>query len=186
MPSYDELKAQADLRWQELTSGDKPWIRVGTAICGHAAGGFQVLNAIREELDKRGLQANVDEVGCLGICYAEPLVDITRPGSSRLFFGNVTPEDVPGIIEAYIVNNSIPDSNVLGYLGESSIQGVPNLSELAGIGRQQRVALRNAGNIAPNDIYQPCQPMVNHRLTGQITVDSARNRISELKGNGGH
>lgn len=154
MPSYDELKAQADQRWQELTSGDRPWIRVGTAICGHAAGGFQVLDAIREELDKRGLQANVDEVGCLGICYAEPLVDITRPGSSRLFFGNVTPEDVPGIIEAYVANNTIPDSKVLGYLGDSPIQSVPNLRDLPGIGRQQRVALRNAGNTAPNDIYQ--------------------------------
>lgn len=28
--------------------------------------------------------------------------------------------------------------------------------------------------------------MVNHRLEGQITVDSARNRISELKDGGGH
>ena len=50
MPSYQELKSQADERWHELTNGDVPWIRVGTAMCGHAAGAFQVLDAIRAEL----------------------------------------------------------------------------------------------------------------------------------------
>ena len=80
MPSYGELKAQADMRWQELTAGEKPWIRIGSAMCGHAAGAFEIRDAFRAELDRRGVDANLDEVGCLGICYAEPLVDILKPG----------------------------------------------------------------------------------------------------------
>ena len=130
MPSYQELKSQADERWHELTNGDVPWIRVGTAMCGHATGAFQVLDAIRAELDKQGIAANVDEVGCLGICYAEPLVDIQKPGRSRLFFGNVGADDVPAILDAYLVNDRLPKGNVLGYLGETAELGAPDLAEI--------------------------------------------------------
>ena len=108
MSGYNELKTRADQRWRELVSGDKPWIRVGAAMCGHAMGAAEVINVIRRELDVRGVDANVDEVGCLGICYAEPLVDVLKPGSSRVFFRNVRPEDVPSIIEDYVLSGTVP------------------------------------------------------------------------------
>ena len=154
MPDLHELKAEADRRWGDLVNGSKPWIRIGTAMCGHAAGAFDTLAAIRETLEILGVDAQVDEVGCLGLCYAEPLVDVTLPGVSRLFFGNVGPADVPGIINSYVVSGEVPNDKVLGYLGETPIAGAPDLAELPGIRLQQRVALRNAGNIAFDDIYQ--------------------------------
>ena len=83
MSAYEELKAEADKRWQELVNGDRPWIRVGTVLCGHAAGAYQVIDALNAELKRRDIQARIDEVGCLGICYAEPLVDILKPGGSH-------------------------------------------------------------------------------------------------------
>ena len=110
MPTYEELKAQADVRWRELTNGDRPWIRVGTAMCGHATGAFDVRDAIKSELERQGIVANVDDVGCLGICYAEPLVDIQKPGGSRIFFNNVTPDDVPNILNSVLVENKLPSS----------------------------------------------------------------------------
>lgn len=154
MAAYDDLKATADRRWQELVAGDLPWIRIGTVLCGHAAGAYQVIDALKAELDKRGLKANIDEVGCMGICYAEPLVDIMKPNGSRLFLRNVTPEDVPGIIDSYLVNNTVPQEKALGYLGDDPIAGVSDLQELPGIKHQQRIVLRNAGHIAFGDIYQ--------------------------------
>ena len=154
MSTYEELKARADGRWRELTEGDKPWIRIGSAMCGHAAGAFDVRDAIKSELESRGIDANVDDVGCLGICYAEPLVDIQKPGGSRVFFNNVTPDDVPNIVQTVLVDSGLPDSNVLGYLGGAPVDGVADLNELPGIGMQQRIALRNAGNIAPADVMQ--------------------------------
>ena len=154
MPSYHELKAEADRRWLELVSGDRPWIRVGTAMCGHAVGAFQVVDALKAELDRQGVEATLDEVGCLGICFAEPLVDIMRPGSSRLFFKNVAPDDVPDLVETYLINGTVPADKALGYLGDSPIDGVPDLNTLPGIKYQQRIALRNAGHIAFDDVYQ--------------------------------
>ena len=154
MAAYQELRAQADRRWLELVSGDRPWIRIGTAMCGHAAGAFQVVEALKADLADRGIEANIDEVGCLGLCFAEPLIDILKPGRSRLFFKNVTPDDVKGIVEAYLVNDTMPTDNVLGYLGETPIDGVLDLGSLPGMRYQQRIALRNAGHIAYGDIHQ--------------------------------
>ncbi len=154
MPTYQELKAEADRRWQALVAGGKPWIRVGTAMCGHAAGAYQVIDALKAELKRHKVDAEIDEVGCLGICYAEPLVDILKPGRSRLFFRNVTPEDVPAIVESYLARDRLPRDKVLGYLGDTPIDEAPSIAELPGIKYQQRIALRNAGHIAPDDIYQ--------------------------------
>ena len=153
MPTYQELKAQADQRWLALTSGDRPWIRVGTAMCGQAAGAFRVVQALKAELDNRGIEATVDEVGCLGICFAEPLVDVLKARGSRLFFKNVTPDDVSEIVE-YLVAGTVPTDKVIGYLGQNPIDGVSDLSSHPSMKNQERIALRNAGRIAPDDIYQ--------------------------------
>ena len=59
MLSYDELKRTADQRWKDLTQGDMPWVRVGTEMNAHAAGGFQVSDAIRSELGARNIAASV-------------------------------------------------------------------------------------------------------------------------------
>jgi NADH-quinone oxidoreductase subunit F len=154
MPTYNELKAQADEHWLRLTNGDKAWIRISTTMFGHAVGAFDVRDAIIRELDAQGIDANVDDVGSLGICYAEPLVDIMKPGGSRVFFNNVTPDDVPNIVKSVLVDDSLPDEGVLGYLGDTPVDGVEDLNRLPGIGMQQRIAMRNAGNIAPNDVMQ--------------------------------
>ena len=155
MSGYEEIKKAADDRWQRLEECLNPWIRIGSAMCGQSSGALEVIAALRAELDRLGITAHLDEVGCLGICYAEPLVDVLRPGTkSRLFFANVTPEDVPEIVSSYIEEGRVGTGKALGYLGEEPIDGVPDLSDLPGIKFQNRIALRNAGHIAPGDIYQ--------------------------------
>jgi hypothetical protein len=51
-------------------------------MCGLAAGAAEVAEAFRQELAARGVDALVSEVGCMGLCYAEPLVDIQPAGPS--------------------------------------------------------------------------------------------------------
>ena len=154
MTDFRELKAEADRRWQGLTSGATPWIRVGTAMCGHAAGAFDVVEALKAELPRQKVEARVDEVGCLGLCFAEPLVDILKAGKPRIFFNNVSPPDVPGLIKDYVVGDKVPVDKVLAYDGAGPVEGVAELGSLPGMRLQHRIALRNAGHIAPGDIYQ--------------------------------
>ncbi len=191
MPTYEEIKQTADERWTNLTEGPEPWIRVGTAMCGHSSGAYEVIDALRSALDAQDLTARIDEVGCLGVCYAEPLVDILRPGTrSRLFFRNVTPDDVPAIISSYLESGELPADKVFGYLGEEPIDGAPDLSDIPGIAWQHRIALRNAGNIAPDDIYQYIAnggyAGINKALTQMEPDDVIKEMIdSGLRGRGG-
>ena len=154
MSNYQTIKTQAQQRWQDLVGGDRPWIRLGTGMCGHAVGAMRVLDALKDGLESRGVDAEVDEVGCLGICFAEPLMDIMKPGGPRLFFNNVKPEEAADLAEPYLTDGKIPPGRALGYLGDTPVDGVPDLTTLPGIKYQQRIALRNAGNIAPDDIDQ--------------------------------
>ena len=131
-----------------------PWVRVGAALCGKAAGAERVMAAIRSELVRHNIEAVVSEVGCLGMCYAEPLLDITMPNGSRIFYGNVTLSEVPAIIYSHLVCRDPVADLALGYLGESGLDGTQDLGEHPMMKGQLRIALRNAGTIDPTDIYQ--------------------------------
>jgi NADH-quinone oxidoreductase subunit F len=158
--TFQEIRAEADDRWQALTAGDTPWVRIGTGMCGQAAGAVQVVEAVRDELKRRDIKATVSEVGCLGLCFAEPLVDILKPGEARLFLRNVTPDDIPQIVESYLERGEVPAEKILGYLGDDAIDGVPDLTALPGMSYQERVALRNAAlnkalfQMQPADVIQ--------------------------------
>ncbi|MCJ7521129.1 MAG: (2Fe-2S) ferredoxin domain-containing protein, partial [Dehalococcoidia bacterium] len=78
--AFEHIKRRAVSRAAELYDGQKPTIMIGTATCGKAAGAIETLDAIKDELAQKGMDANVMEVGCMGHCYAEPLVIINKPG----------------------------------------------------------------------------------------------------------
>jgi NADH-quinone oxidoreductase subunit F len=150
--NFDEIQKKAKAEWEALEKGDKPHIIVGTATCGRAAGALAVIEAINSELAKHNIEANITQVGCIGICYAEPLVDIVKPNQPRICYGNVTPQTVPQLIEDYIINdNPLPDL-ALGTMGNGSIDGIPNFWDLPMLKPQVRVALRNCGIIDPEKI----------------------------------
>ena len=113
-----------------------------------------MVEALKGELAKRDIKANVDEVGCLGLCFAEPLVDILMPGRPRLFFSSVSPSDVPVLVQKYLVEGVIPQDKALACLDGDAADGVPDLHSLQSMRLQQRIVLRNAGHIAPGDIFQ--------------------------------
>ena len=77
--TFSDLQAKARTGWETLMKGEPPRILVGTATCGRAAGGLQVLEALGEALSRAGIEAEVHQVGCIGLCYAEVLVDIIKP-----------------------------------------------------------------------------------------------------------
>ena len=183
--TYSELKQKADEHWNGLVNGGVPYIRIGSAMCGHASGAFRVEEALRNTLDQKGIKANIGEVGCIGLCFAEPLVDIKKHGRPRIFFKNVAPDDVETIIESYLINDSLPEDLVLGHLGdESSVGNEPSLETLPGIYLQNRIALRNAGHIAPSDILQYIANDGYNGLHKALTEMEPADVIEEVKNSG--
>jgi len=107
--SVEELRkireaARRDLKIRTDT-GTKVIIGMGT--CGIAAGARQTMHAIIEELQKRGIDANVTTVGCIGMCSKEPLVDIEQAGRPRVTYCNVHPDMVPRLIEEHLIKGNV-------------------------------------------------------------------------------
>jgi NADH-quinone oxidoreductase subunit F len=149
---FEEMRSQAMAKWEELERSDKPRILIGSATCGRAAGAGAVIQAIEGELRERHITATIIQVGCIGLCYAEPLLDIIKPGRPRICYGNVTPEVAQEIIEDYIVKDNPRPDLALGTLGEGDIEGIPKFFDLPMLKPQVRVALRNCGHIDPENI----------------------------------
>ncbi|MFC1991786.1 NADH-quinone oxidoreductase subunit NuoF [Chloroflexota bacterium] len=150
--SFDEIRNKAILEWGALQQSEKPRIFVGTATCGRAAGAMAVLETIDKELSRLGIEAIITQVGCIGLCYTEPIVDIIKPNRPRISYGSVTPEIIPQLIEDYIVNDNPRPDLALGTIGEGSIDGIPQLLDLPVLKPQVRLALRNCGHIDPTEI----------------------------------
>jgi NADH-quinone oxidoreductase subunit F len=150
--TIDELKAEAVSEWGALQQSDKPQILVGTASCGQEAGALVVLEAIESALARNNIEANITRVGCTGLCYAEPLVDIIKPGHPRISYGNVTPEIASRLIEDYLVNENPRPELALGTIGEGSVEGVPALFGLPVFKSQVRLLMARCGTIDPENI----------------------------------
>jgi NADH-quinone oxidoreductase subunit F len=151
--SFQLLVREARDRWNAVNSSG-PWIRIGAAICGVAAGARDVAEAFASDMKHKGVEGTISMVGCLGLCYAEPLVDIQIPGGPRVVYGRVTPEIVSELVEACLLNSNAKHELALGVLGKDPVEGIPYLSELPMMRGQVRIALRNSGHIDPGDIYQ--------------------------------
>ena len=190
--AFDSILAEASRRWQALTAGDAPWIRVGTGLAGEAAGGFETIAAVRAALDAQGVNANVSQVGTLGLCFAEPLLDVQTPGGPRIFYQRVTPEIAERIVTEHVGGGNPVTEHALGYLGDrdDAPAGIPHLDDHPMRALEHRIALRNAGHIDPSDIYQYIAnggyAALNKALT-QMDQDGALGevRASGLRGRGG-
>jgi NADH:ubiquinone oxidoreductase subunit F (NADH-binding)/ferredoxin/(2Fe-2S) ferredoxin len=150
--TFDEIRNQARAEWKALEHSDKLRILVGTATCGRASGAISVLETIKAELAKRNIAAIITQVGCIGLCYAEPLVDIIKPNRPRICYSDVTPEIIPQLIEDYIINDNPRPDLALGTIGDGSADGIPKLFELPMLKPQVRIVLRNCGIIDPENI----------------------------------
>ncbi len=155
MNKLDELIKESKLRWETLHNPDTPVIYLGTASCGLAAGAKEVKAAIEETLEEHKLTARFIEVGCIGPCYLEPLMDVMVPGKPRISYGNVDPRWARRIIEGCLVKGEVVKNKALGYLGEppaEEIDGIAPFFDLPMLKNQTRVVLKNCGFIDPEDL----------------------------------
>jgi NADH-quinone oxidoreductase subunit F len=125
---------------------------VGTATCGRSAGAGEVLATLRQELDRRGLRGQLMEVGCLGLCHAEPIVSIAKPGRPMVCYGDVTCQRAVELVEAYVAHDDALPAYALGTVGEGRLPGIADLFQTPFFKPQIRRTLRNCGFIDPADI----------------------------------
>ncbi len=150
--SLEEIKRQAASEWKAMQNSPRPRILIGTATCGMAAGAEDILQALGKELEKNSIKADIMQVGCIGLCYAEPLIEVIKPGKPSVFYGNLTPELVAEIVRDWLVGDNPRPDLAMGTRGEGALEGIPKLFELPVLKPQIRIVLRNCGNIDPANI----------------------------------
>lgn len=120
MKSLEELKklreqAQAKLDVRKLKDGYR--VIVGMATCGIAAGARPVLAKFVEEVAARKLDSvTVTQVGCIGECALEPIVEVIDKDEKRTIYGLVKVEDVNEIIEKHLIGGQVIETKTLEYL----------------------------------------------------------------------
>ena len=175
-----------------MTAGEAAWVRIGSALCGQAAGCNDVIQVVEEALAQHGAAATVSRVGCIGLCYAEPLLDVTLPGGPRVFYGNVTPAAAAEIIETHVVGGTPVERLAMGYIpgpdGVDSAGGIPetvaSLDSHPLRAVETKIALRNAGNIDPGDIYQYVANGGYHALNRALTEMTPEETVEQVNASG--
>ncbi len=118
-------------------------IRVGLGSCGIAAGGLAVYDKLTEET--KGMDVEIYPTGCVGMCYKEPLVDITGEDGRTVTYGSVKPNMIGEIVKSHIIEGkpllkwAVKDSS-----GECKTDNYQD--------KQVKIVLRNCGVINPEDI----------------------------------
>ena len=129
----------------------KPVIYIGTGTCGLGAGAAFTLEAVKNYVKTKQLDVDIVEVGCIGLCVVEPLVDVQLPGRTRLMFQTVTQDKVQAVLDG-VFGGDPPKELLLGQFRTKDAQawdGVKFQDEHPFFGPQTRWVLKNCGVIDP-------------------------------------
>jgi len=103
------LAGGMDIREKSNSPESLVQIRVAMATCGIASGARTVMNAFIEKIEKEKIAAVVTQGGCMGYCYAEPTVEVKKPGKEPVVFGYVDSKKAIEIVESYILKDELLD-----------------------------------------------------------------------------
>ncbi|MHB2153802.1 NADH-ubiquinone oxidoreductase-F iron-sulfur binding region domain-containing protein [Calditrichota bacterium GD2] len=133
-----------------------PVFYVGAGTCGLGAGADRMMQRLVTYLTENEIQAKVVEVGCIGLCSDEPLLDVQLPGRTRLIFRKVTENNVISIVKA-VLQGKIPLENLLGQHTSQELEpwaNIPYLHEHPFFAPQKRWVLKNCGLLDPTSIEE--------------------------------
>ncbi len=190
----DLLKVRKEVlnRWKKRIE-NAPFFIVGYGTCGIAAGADAVLKAVEEVAEGKEIM----KVGCIGMCWAEPLLDVVHPSGIRVSYSKVTPSLARKIAQAAL-KGEIFEKNIVGYIdlrkeifgGSGDEVDLPNLWDHDFYKKQVRIVLKNCGIIDPESIedyiavggYSAlCKAVCE--MTPQQVIDEIKR--SGLRGRGG-
>jgi (2Fe-2S) ferredoxin len=115
----DLINARADAEQRKKTnfSDDSIIIRIGLSSCGMAAGAGETLDSLEHLIASESLpgidksQIHLSQIGCIGLCALEPIVQVQMPGQPLITYGKVTPEVARRILSEHIGNGLIIHQN---------------------------------------------------------------------------
>lgn len=158
-------------------------VTVGLGSCGIAAGAGKTFEKIKAMKEADKLDFDLKKTSCVGMCYREPLVEITDDSGTYLY-GEVDADRAVEVIEKHI-NQHDP---IRDYIVYTDLFDAP---ENEFIGAQVKIVLRNCGYMDPESIveyesrngYQAIKQIAEGKTSREVVIDTILK--SGLRGRGG-
>jgi len=183
------------------TSAVKGEIRIGLGSCCIASGSQEVKNELEKTIAEAGIQVDVKQVGCVGICNQVPILEIVKPGENTAFYAHIKPEEVKKVVLSHFKPEGSYrkiKSKVVGLFENMMADEAPRSVQkymfeqrdtpLTGfLGPQINIATENRGIIRPCDINEyrnaggfealkKCLAMSPQQVIDEINASGLRGR----------
>ena len=169
---------KAALGGKEITE-----VLVGLGSCGIASGGQAVFDILAYANDKFKLGYALKEVGCIGMCHCEPLVELVARDGTRAMYGHVDAGSAKKILQEHIAQGKPVEKEIIDLEKDGS-------EEHAFYSKQVRIVLENCGRIDPESIDEYIKSggytaleKVKKEMTPEAVI--AEIKASGLRGRGG-
>ncbi len=158
-------------------------VTVGLGSCGIAAGANKTFEKIKALKEIEKLDFDLKKTSCVGMCYREPLVEITDETGTYLY-GEVDADRAVEVIEKHI-NQHDP---IRDYIVYTDLFDAPENDFIAA---QVKIVLRNCGYMDPESIeenesregYNAIKQIATGKTSREIVIDTILK--SGLRGRGG-
>ena len=187
--AFSSIRDEAERRRNAFRKDAAPKIYIGMATCGIASGALETKKAIEDVLNEKKIEARIRTVGCIGHCYAEPVVIIDNPGSGfpPIFYHQVTQGKARMIIKSFLEEGDPLFEHILGAMEENEL--IPQILDFPRFNLEKRVVMEQCGLIDPEDIYEYISEGGYSNLVKalQLAPDEIMNEVrdSGLRGRGG-
>ena len=135
----ESINAQRDL--------NKPYISICSGTGCHAYGCETITDALKNEVQKQGVDVEIRTTGCHGFCERGPLVVIHPRG---IFYQQIKIEDVPEVISETILKGNIVEKFL--YTEPNTDKKLIYEPDVPFYAKQQRLIFGNNGHIDPTSI----------------------------------
>ncbi len=133
----------------EKEKGTNTEIIVGMGTCGIAAGASRIFEIFEKEIKEKELSnISVKSTGCMGLCYAEPTIEVKVPGMEDTIYGDVDSETAIEILNNHILTGETIDTHIY----EKPAADILKQEKSENHFKQVRIVLRNCGVINPEKI----------------------------------
>jgi NADP-reducing hydrogenase subunit HndB len=116
--TLEQLRKLREDKKQDLTrrevEGKEIQVIIGMGTCGIAAGAKQTFDAVVEAVKEHGLGDHVviRQTGCMGLCYAEPTVEVVKPGMPTIIYGKMTSDMAKDFVRKHLVEGKLLDGHI--------------------------------------------------------------------------
>ncbi|MCD6329639.1 MAG: NADH-quinone oxidoreductase subunit NuoF [Candidatus Cloacimonetes bacterium] len=152
-------------------------IKVGLASCGIAAGGLDVLEKVEAFLKEHDVKAQLEHTGCIGMCYAEVLMEIEDDEFGSTMYGYLNAVDIEDILTAHLIEKKPLTEHIV-------VSDKFGGKEKEILDYQTRIVLRNCGVINPESIDEYIERGGYEALQKVIKDMSPVDVIDEIKESG--